>query len=77
MGHADAYGEVTFKVDTLAPSSNSIVLDSGAIYDNDGSVDITLASSDTNPIEMYVTNTASCTSGGTGKHFQQLKTLGL
>ena len=72
-GHADAYGEVTFKVDTLAPSSNSIVLDSGAIYDNDGSVDITLASSDTNPIEMYVTNTASCTSGGSWEAFSTTK----
>ena len=46
---------ITLSLDKTAPSVNSIVIDGGA-YDNDGSVNLTLSSTDTNSLQMkYLT----------------------
>ena len=52
---------VTFTVDTTAPTSNSIDIDSGATYDNDANVTLTLSS--TGASEMKISNTADCSLG--------------
>ena len=54
---------VTLSLDKTAPAPNSIVIDSSATHDTDGSVDLTLASTDTNTLEMKISNTADCSAG--------------
>lgn len=68
-----------FILDSTAPSSTSISINSGASYTNSTSATLTLAASDANSgIQMYVTNTAGCVSGGTYESFNSSKswTLG-
>ena len=74
-GNTPAYDDsVTFTVDTAAPSANSIAIDANADYDNDGTVNLTLASTDA--FQMKVSNTADC-STGTYKHTAQVRAAGL
>ena len=61
-GNTPAYDDsVTFTVDTAAPSANSIAIDANADYDNDGSVNLTLASTDA--FQMKVSNAVDCSTG--------------
>ena len=62
--------------DFLPPSGNSVSINAGATYATTTSATLTLASADA--IEMYITNTAGCASGGTWQTYATSKawTLG-
>ena len=61
-GNTPAYdGTIVFTVDTAAPTGNSIVIDGGATYDNDGLVDLALGS--TGAAEMKISNSSDCSTG--------------
>ena len=62
-GNLPAYGELPFTADTALPSSNSIAINGGGDYDTDGLVDLTLASTDANSIQMKVSNASDCSTG--------------
>lgn len=69
----------SFILDTTAPTSTSISINSGASYTNSTSATLTLAATDANSgIQMYVTNTSGCGSGGSYEAFNASKswTLG-
>lgn len=68
----------SFILDTTAPTSTSISVNSGASYTNSTSTTLTLAATDDSGIQQYVTNTSGCTNGGTWEAFSASKswTLG-
>lgn len=69
----------SFIFDTTAPTSTSISINSGAGFTNSTSATLTLAATDANSgIQMYVTNTSGCSSGGSWESFNVSKswTLG-
>ena len=69
----------SFILDTTSPASTSISINAGASYTNSTSATLTLAATDSNSgIQMYVTNTSGCASGGSYEAFNASKswTLG-
>ena len=58
--------------DDTDPASHSISIDEGA-YTNTAAVDLTLAATDNNLYQMYITNTAGCASGGNWEAFSTSK----
>ena len=61
-----------FVVDTTAPTSPSISINSGADYTSSNLVDLALSASGS-PSQMYVTNTAGCASGGSWEAYSATK----
>lgn len=55
--------------DSQAPASFSLSINSGAISTTSTGVSLSLSASDGLPIEMYITNTLGCGSGGTWESF--------
>lgn len=64
----------TFILDTASPTSTSISINAGAAYTNSTSAALTLSATDSNSgIQIYITNTAGCGSGGTYEAYSTSK----
>jgi hypothetical protein len=81
FGHLDAAGNAAATVtlnlvkDTVAPTSNSLVINNGDLYTPTQNVTLTLAS--TGAADMYVTNTAGCSAGGAWEAYATSKAWAL
>ena len=62
----------TITLDTTAPTTPTISIDSGAAYTSSLAVNLTLSAAGT-PAEMYITNTAACASGGVWETYSTSK----
>lgn len=71
-GNAAPQVSRTFAKDIVAPTGNSLSINSGAAYTNSTTVTLTPAS--TGAADMYITNTSGCGSGGSWETFASSKT---
>ena len=71
-GNAAPQVSRTFAKDIVAPTGNSLSINSGAAYTNSTTVTLTPASTDA--ADMYITNTSGCGSGGSWESFASSKT---
>ena len=63
LGNQSGAVSNTIIVDTSAPSNTSIIINSGAAYASNSTVQLTLHADDASPIEMMLANAASFTGG--------------
>ncbi|NBR25522.1 MAG: hypothetical protein EBU08_17445, partial [Micrococcales bacterium] len=68
-----ASNTLPYTYDITAPTSPSLIINSGASYTNTSVVALSLSATDS-PFEMYVTNTAGCGSGGAWESYSTSKT---
>jgi hypothetical protein len=60
--------------DSLAPESVSVPINAGASFTSEAEVTLNLSATDASPMEMYITNTSGCGSGGSWETYSATKT---